>query len=92
MKFDKQILRFFGYWDESDNPNGIIRDVEIYYFLADDTIEIKEILPKSLLKDYGTMHVKKTKIPKVRKALISTNKTNLCKFVSTIIWINFSVF
>lgn len=65
LKYDKKVLRFYGYWDDRDNLYGEIHNLEIHYYLADDTIEIKEILPENSGRDVGPLFLKRSKIPKV---------------------------
>ncbi|CAG9786774.1 unnamed protein product [Diatraea saccharalis] len=45
LDHDRQVLRFYGYWDDRDSEFGVMHFLEIHYFLADDTIEIKETMP-----------------------------------------------
>lgn len=54
LKNDRQVLLFYGYWDDRDAMFGDVRDLNIYYFLADDTIQIKEIFPRNSGRD-GTV-------------------------------------
>lgn len=60
LKYDKAVLRFYGYWNDTLNPDGFIHDLEIYYYLTDNTIEVKETYPSTMLL------LRRTKIPKVR--------------------------
>ncbi|XP_017782894.1 PREDICTED: EF-hand domain-containing family member C2-like [Nicrophorus vespilloides] len=69
LKFDKKILRFYGYWDDRDSDFGEFHDLEIYYYLADDTIEIKDIIPPNGGRDTGSLLMKRSKLPKVYKGL-----------------------
>ncbi|XP_043475063.1 EF-hand domain-containing family member C2 [Leptopilina heterotoma] len=64
LKYDKKVLRFYGYWDDRDNLYGEVHNLEIHYYLADDTIEIKEILPENSGRDAGPLFLKRSKIPK----------------------------
>ena len=66
MKFDKQVLRFYGYWDDRESPYGEIHDLELHYYLTDDTIEIKEILPPNSGHESGPLFLKRSKVPKVK--------------------------
>jgi len=59
------VLRFYGYWDDSDSLYGLVHNLELHYYLSDNTIEIKEILPINSGKDSGPMFVRRMKIPKV---------------------------
>ncbi|XP_024947143.1 EF-hand domain-containing family member C2 isoform X2 [Cephus cinctus] len=64
LKFDRKILRFYGYWDDTESEHGVIHDLEIHYYLADDTIEIKEHVPPNSGRDTGFMFLRRMKIPK----------------------------
>ncbi|XP_034832363.1 EF-hand domain-containing family member C2-like [Maniola hyperantus] len=64
LDFDRQVLRFHGYWDDRDSEFGTIHLLEIHYFLADDTIEIKEVLPPNSGMEAGPMFLKRMKIPR----------------------------
>ncbi|XP_063973466.1 EF-hand domain-containing family member C2-like [Diachasmimorpha longicaudata] len=64
LNFDRKVLRFYGYWDDRDSEYGIIHDLEIRYYLADDTLEIKEILPKNSGREGSSVFIKRMKIPK----------------------------
>ncbi|KAK2575490.1 hypothetical protein KPH14_011217 [Odynerus spinipes] len=69
LKYDKQVLRFYGYWDDTESPYGTVHELEIHYYLADDTMEIKENVPANSGRDSGFMFVKRTKIPKFYSGL-----------------------
>ncbi|CAL7948730.1 unnamed protein product [Xylocopa violacea] len=64
LKYDKQVLRFYGYWDDTDSLHGIVHDLEIHYYLADNTMEIKENVPPNTGRDSGPMFLRRMKIPK----------------------------
>lgn len=58
-------FRFYGYWDDRDSEFGTLHNLEIHYFLADDTMEVKEVVSKNSGKEGGTMLVKKMRLPRV---------------------------
>ncbi|XP_039752829.1 EF-hand domain-containing family member C2-like [Pararge aegeria] len=64
LDFDRQVLRFHGYWDDRESEFGTIHLLEIHYFLADDTIEIKEVLPPNSGMEAGPMFIKRMRIPR----------------------------
>ncbi|XP_043250986.1 EF-hand domain-containing family member C2-like [Colletes gigas] len=64
IKYDKQVLRFYGYWDDTDNLYGVVHDLEIHYYLADNTMEIKENVPPNSGRDSGFMFLQRMKVPK----------------------------
>lgn len=45
---DRNVLRFTGYWDDTNTANGDIRHLELLYHLADDTVEIKGKVESSI--------------------------------------------
>ncbi|RVE45367.1 hypothetical protein evm_009996 [Chilo suppressalis] len=64
LDFDRQVLRFYGYWDDRDSEFGVIHFLEIHYFLADDTIEIKETMPPNSGVEAGPMFLKRMRLPR----------------------------
>ncbi|XP_005614143.3 EF-hand domain-containing family member C2 [Equus caballus] len=45
LNYDRKVLRFFCLWDDSTSLFGDRRELILRYFLSDDTIEIREVLP-----------------------------------------------
>ena len=43
LDHDRHVLRFYCYWDDTENMFGDQRQMVLHYFLADDTIEIREV-------------------------------------------------
>ncbi|KOB73422.1 EF-hand domain-containing family member C2, partial [Operophtera brumata] len=39
LDLDRQVLRFYGYWDDRESESGIMHNMELHYFLGDDSIE-----------------------------------------------------
>ncbi|XP_046966018.1 EF-hand domain-containing family member C2-like [Vanessa cardui] len=64
LDFDRQVLRFHGYWDDRETEFGIIHHLELHYFLADDTMEIKEVLPPNSGMEAGPMFLKRMRLPR----------------------------
>ncbi|XP_072948827.1 EF-hand domain-containing family member C2-like [Epargyreus clarus] len=64
LDFDRQVLRFYGYWDDRDATFGTLHHLEIHYFLADDTMEIKEVLPPNSGMEAGPMFLKRMRLPR----------------------------
>ena len=58
-------FRFYGYWDDRDTEFGILHHLEIHYFLADDTIEIKETSGGNSGREAGPMFLKRMRLPRV---------------------------
>jgi len=65
LKYGKQVLRFYGYWDDTESLHGIIHDLELHYYLSDNTMEIKENVLPNAGRDSSLILVKRMKIPKV---------------------------
>ncbi|XP_013145374.1 PREDICTED: EF-hand domain-containing family member C2-like isoform X1 [Papilio polytes] len=64
LEHDREILRFFGYWDNRETYLGKIHHLEIHYYLADDTIEILEQLPPNSGVESGPMFLKRMLLPR----------------------------
>ncbi|XP_078264821.1 EF-hand domain-containing family member C2 [Rhinoraja longicauda] len=64
LDHDTHVLRFYCYWDDRDNQFGEVRELVLHYFLADDTIEIKEVLPPNSGRDAVGMFLHRSKLPK----------------------------
>ncbi|XP_011304473.1 EF-hand domain-containing family member C2 [Fopius arisanus] len=76
LTYDRKVLRFYGYWDDRESEYGIIHDLEVRYYLADDTIEIKEILPKNSGREGSSMYIKRMKIPKFFSGIESVGSSD----------------
>ncbi|XP_076099003.1 EF-hand domain-containing family member C2-like isoform X1 [Mytilus galloprovincialis] len=64
LDHDRQVLRFFCYWDDTDSMFGDPREMILHYFLADDTIEIREVISPNSGRDAAPMFLKRGKLPK----------------------------
>lgn len=64
---DRKVLRFYAYWDDRQSMFGDVRDLIVYYFLADDTIQIKEVLSANCGRDGPGTLLTRQKLPKVGK-------------------------
>ncbi|CAH0691886.1 unnamed protein product [Spodoptera exigua] len=64
LDFDRQVLRFYGYWDDRDSEFGTLHNLEIHYFLADDTIEIKETVAPNSGTETSPMFLKRMRLPR----------------------------
>ncbi|KAL0281144.1 UNVERIFIED_CONTAM: hypothetical protein PYX00_002220 [Menopon gallinae] len=76
IEFDKCILKFYGYWDDRPSTYGYLHKMEVLYFLADDTIEIKEIIPPNSGIDNGPTFLKRGKLPKSFDHLLGIGDTD----------------
>jgi len=66
LDFDRKVLRFYGYWDDRESLHGVLHDLELHYYLADDTVEIKENIQPNSGRDLGVMFLQRCKLPKVK--------------------------
>ncbi|KPI95568.1 PREDICTED: EF-hand domain-containing family member C2-like [Papilio xuthus] len=64
LDHDREVLRFFGYWDDRETQFGTVHNLEIHYFLADDTMEIKEKLPPNSGVEAAPMFLKRMRLPR----------------------------
>ncbi|XP_017882993.1 EF-hand domain-containing family member C2-like [Ceratina calcarata] len=69
MKYDKQVLRFYGYWDDTDNLYGVVHDLELHYYLTDCTIELIENVPPNSGRDSGPLFLRRMRVPKLFTAI-----------------------
>ncbi|CAH1368316.1 hypothetical protein MTP99_009686 [Tenebrio molitor] len=66
---DRKVLRFYGYWDDQETVFGYLHRLEILYYLADDTIEIREVSSESCTKTTTFIFLHRDKIPKTYNGL-----------------------
>lgn len=64
LEYDGKVLRFFCLWDNSTSLFGNRRELILHYFLSDDTIEIKELLPHNSGRDGMPFFLQRRKLPK----------------------------
>ncbi|MGH0187328.1 UNVERIFIED_CONTAM: hypothetical protein FKN15_033561 [Acipenser sinensis] len=64
LDHDRHVLRFFCFWDDSDAMFGDPRELTLHYFLADDTIEIREVVQANSGRDAAPMFLQRNKLPK----------------------------
>uniref|UniRef100_A0A2K6KM47 EF-hand domain-containing family member C2 n=1 Tax=Rhinopithecus bieti TaxID=61621 RepID=A0A2K6KM47_RHIBE len=64
LQYHGKILCFFCLWDDSVSMFGDRRELILHYFLCDDTIEIKELLPHNSGRDAIKMFLRRSKLPK----------------------------
>ena len=56
LDHDRHVLRFYCYWDDTESMFGDPREMVLHYFLADDTIEIREVIPPNSGKFPGHLY------------------------------------
>ncbi|CAH2220366.1 EF-hand domain-containing family member C2 [Pelobates cultripes] len=64
LEHDREVLRFYCFWDDTLSMFGDCRDLILHYFLADDTIEIIEIIPPNAGRDTVPVFLHRGKLPK----------------------------
>ncbi|XP_071380863.1 EF-hand domain-containing family member C2 [Centroberyx affinis] len=64
LDHDRNVLRFYCYWDDTDNMFGDPRELTLHYFLADDTIEIREVIQPNSGRDATAKFLHRSKLPK----------------------------
>lgn len=51
LRHDREVLRFYAIWDNRHLVYGELRQLIIHFFLADDTVEVLEVLPQNSGRD-----------------------------------------
>ncbi|XP_032265553.1 EF-hand domain-containing protein 1 isoform X1 [Phoca vitulina] len=65
LTFDKQVLRFYAVWDDTDSMFGECRTYIIHYYLMDDTVEIREVHERNDGRDPFPLLMNRQRMPKV---------------------------
>lgn len=74
LDHDRHVLRFYTYWDDTESMFGDPREMVLHYFLADDTIEIREVIPANSGRDAAPMFLRRGRLPKNVEALKQPGK------------------
>ncbi|XP_053482797.1 EF-hand domain-containing family member C2 isoform X3 [Ictalurus furcatus] len=64
LDHDRNVLRFYCYWDDTQSMFGDPRELILHYFLADDTIEILEVRYPNSGRDTTPTFLHRSKLPK----------------------------
>jgi len=64
LEHDRHVLRFNCIWDDRESQFGDVRELVLHYFLADDTIEIREVLQPNCGRDTCSTFLSRQKLPK----------------------------
>ncbi|XP_039250468.1 EF-hand domain-containing family member C2-like isoform X2 [Styela clava] len=64
LSHDRHVLRFWCFWDDGDCMFGDTREMVLHYFLADDTVEIREVIQPNSGRDAVPVFVKRARLPK----------------------------
>eukprot|EP00771_Trimastix_marina_P004197 gnl/Trimastix_PCT/944.p1 GENE.gnl/Trimastix_PCT/944~~gnl/Trimastix_PCT/944.p1 ORF type:complete len:592 (-),score=180.26 gnl/Trimastix_PCT/944:85-1860(-) len=65
LSHDREVLRFYCVWDDRSASFGDVRKFVLHYFLADDTIEIREMHSPNSGYDAASLFVRRQRMPKV---------------------------
>ena len=71
MEFNNKALGFKCVWDDRHDENDELRKYELFYYLQDDCVEVKEIHGVKSGRDPFTLLLRKTRLPKNWKDLPS---------------------
>lgn len=69
LEHDRHVLRFYCLWDDTPCPFGDKRELILHYYLADDTIEIIEVIPPNSGRDSVPVFLHRGKLPKVNNGI-----------------------
>ncbi|NWW89265.1 EFHC1 protein, partial [Rhynochetos jubatus] len=64
LTYDKQVLHFYAMWDDTDSMFGENRPYIIHYYLADDTVEVREVYKQNDGRDPFPILMKRQRLPK----------------------------
>ncbi|KAJ7988088.1 hypothetical protein DPEC_G00320000 [Dallia pectoralis] len=64
---DRQVLRFFALWDNTESLYGETRPVTIHYYLVDDSVEIREVHQHNSGRDPFPVLLRRQRLPKAIK-------------------------
>ncbi|XP_075287037.1 EF-hand domain-containing family member C2 isoform X1 [Opisthocomus hoazin] len=64
LEHDRHVLRFFCVWDDPESMFHDPRELVLRYYLSDDTIDIKEIIPVNSGRDAVPLFLRRDKLPK----------------------------
>ncbi|XP_041663505.1 EF-hand domain-containing family member C2 [Cheilinus undulatus] len=64
LDHDRKVLRFFCLWDDTESMFGDPRQLVLHYYLADDTIEIREVVSEIPGRATVPKFLRRSKLPK----------------------------
>lgn len=73
LEYDQQVLRFYCLWDDTDTEHGDRRYMVLHYFLADDTVEVNEVLAANCGRDGSGAFLKRQPLPRSASQVPSAN-------------------
>jgi len=72
LELDRKVLRFYMVWDDRDTMFGELRPFIMFYFLHDDTMEVREVRINNDGHDPFPVLIRRQKLPKNRNDVKST--------------------
>ncbi|NXX43520.1 EFHC1 protein, partial [Tricholaema leucomelas] len=72
LTYDKQVLRFYATWDDTKSMFGETRSYIIHYYLADGTVEVREVYKPNDGRDPFPVMIRRQRLP---KAFVDKKKT-----------------
>uniref|UniRef100_G1NP37 EF-hand domain containing 2 n=1 Tax=Meleagris gallopavo TaxID=9103 RepID=G1NP37_MELGA len=64
LEHDGHVLRFYCVWDDPESLFHDPRELVLHYYLSDDTIDIKEVIPVNSGRDVVPLFLRRDKLPK----------------------------
>uniref|UniRef100_A0A8C3LH16 EF-hand domain-containing family member C2 n=1 Tax=Chrysolophus pictus TaxID=9089 RepID=A0A8C3LH16_CHRPC len=64
LEHDGHVLRFYCVWDDPESLFHDTRELVLHYYLSDDTIDIKEVIPVNSGRDVVPLFLRRDKLPK----------------------------
>ncbi|KFP34192.1 EF-hand domain-containing protein 1, partial [Colius striatus] len=64
LTYDKQVLRFYAMWDDTENIFGEKHPCIIHYYLADDTVQVRQVYKQNDGRDPFPILIKRQRLPK----------------------------
>ncbi|XP_060516892.1 EF-hand domain-containing family member C2-like isoform X2 [Cylas formicarius] len=83
LENDKKVLRFKAYWDDSETEYGYVHRLDVRYYCADDTIEVKE-LQKEAGGEPDFMFLRREKLPKWYRELPPVGSNSRCTVLNVL--------
>lgn len=76
---DRKVLRFYCEWDDTESLYGDVNAFVLHYFLADDTVEVKEVHETNNGKDPFSLLLTRQKLPKDWRSDLREDRSRSCE-------------
>jgi len=70
LEHDREVLRFDAYWDDTDSAFGDVHQMVLHYYLADDTVEVREVYRPNAGRDTIPVFLQRGKLPRQAPAAL----------------------